>query len=429
MHTALITGATGFLGREVVRSLLADPDIHLIALIRADDPPGLAKRLRRLAEGLPPDQATRLEALRGDIALPRLGLGAAPFQALSERIDRVVHVAATTSFDHPLAEARTINVGGTRAALALCRPVPARGGSGRLDYVGTTYVAGDRQGIAREDELDVGQGFRNTYEQSKLEAEKLCREAQGELPVAIHRPSIIVGDSRSGKTSSYKTIYWPMKVLVRFYGLWRPVIPRLVRLPVSPDCVLDIVPVDYVADAVARLYHLPEAAGRCYHLAAGPEAATIGELVERACDHFGVARLRFLDPDGPVRHVGRAARPLLRRFAPRLAKNGELMLAYTRENPRFDITNARAAGLSPPADRGLLSEAARLRLRQRFRSGNEVALRRAQSPKTQGTLWGRLRRVDEAQGERRRGGKEEGPERHHSGPSKLHAAGAGYGQV
>ncbi len=347
--TAFITGATGFLGREVVRSLFqADQDARLVALIRAKDEADLARRRERLVQDLPEHQRERLQALRGDIERPRLGLSEYEHAALVERVDRVLHVAATTNFDHSLEEARRINVGGTESSIKLCQAVRKRGASGRLDYVGTAYVAGDRTDLCMEEELSRGQGFRNTYEQSKFEAETLCRRAREELPVAIHRPSIIVGDSRTGQTTSYKTIYWPMKVLVRFYGMSRAFLPRLVRLPVNPACVLDIVPVNFVAESVTKLYLSPKSVGQCFHLAAGDRAATIGELVAMACDHFGVARLGFIDPEGPLRHVNRAAGPVLSRAAPRLYKNGALMAAYTRRNPRFDTTAAIAAGLSPP---------------------------------------------------------------------------------
>ncbi len=346
----LITGASGFLGRDVVERLILDDErVELVALLRARDEHELEKRLGKLRAHLPEAKRARVSAVRGDVAEARLGLDERGFASLAERVDRVLHVAANTSFDLPLDEARRINVGGTAHALALARAIRKRGGAGRLDYVGTAYVAGDRTDVAREDELDVGQGFRNTYERSKFEAEQLARAARDELPVAIHRPSIIVGDSRTGRTSSYKTIYWPMKVLVRFYGLWRPVLTRVVRLPVRPDCRLDVVPVDWVAASVARLFASDAAAGGCFHLAAGPDAATIEQLVNLCCDHFGVPRLRYLDPEGAIRHLGRAARPLLERAAPRLARNGELMLAYTRRNPRFDVANARAAGLASPA--------------------------------------------------------------------------------
>jgi thioester reductase-like protein len=349
MATGLITGATGFLGAELVRSLLeADPSLELTALIRARDPAELDQRLAKITGPLGEQLMRRLTAVAGDVTRPRFGLAEVEYERLLERLDRVVHVAATTRFDDSLDEARRINVGGTEGALAVCRALTVRGRSGRLDYVGTAYVAGDRTDVAGEEELDVGQGFRNTYERSKLEAEVRVREARAELPVVIHRPSIIVGNSRTGQTSSYKTIYWPMKVLVGFYGLWESVLPRLIRLPVRPSCVLDLVPVDWVADGIARLAAGSDCVGKTLHLAAGPDAPTIEELVGMACDHFGVARLGYLDPEGGVRHFGRAARPALRRLLPRLVHKGELMLAYTRDNPRFDTTVARSLGLAPP---------------------------------------------------------------------------------
>lgn len=349
METPLITGATGFLGRDVVHELLGrDAQVQIVCLIRARDEAELQRRRQRVVDGLPAAQADRVTALRGDIELPRLGLDEATYAGLPERLGRVIHIAASTNFDHTLEEARRINVGGTRHALELARALQGAGRSGRLDYVGTAYVAGDRTDTVREDELERGQGFRNTYERSKFEAERLCREAQATLPVALLRPSIIVGDSRTGTTRSYKTIYWPMKMLVRLYGLWPGLLTRALRLPVQPECLLDIVPVDFVAQAVAQLALREDAVGRCYHLAAGPAAPTIEQVVDLCCDVFGVARLRYLDPRGLLGRLGQAAHPLLMKVNPRLWKNVALMAAYTRQNPRFDVRNTTAMGLTAP---------------------------------------------------------------------------------
>ena len=114
-------------------------------------------------------------------------------------------------------------------------------------------MAGERTGLVRENELVVGQTYRNTYEQTKAEAEALVRSRLGSIPGVILRPSIIVGDSRTGVTSSFKMMYWPLKIYAR--GLWRTV-------PGYPDAVLDIVPVDFVAAAVARLAFDDAALGR-----------------------------------------------------------------------------------------------------------------------------------------------------------------------
>jgi thioester reductase-like protein len=349
MSTTLITGATGFLGREVTRALLAaDPQLRLVAVVRARDQAALDGRLDAIRRTLSPVDEVRLVAVAGDVSEPRLGLEPAAWERLAGEVERIVHVAATTRFDLSLADARRQNVDGTRGVLDLCRTIRTRGRSGRLDYVSTAYVAGDRTGLAREDELEAGQSFRNTYERSKCEAERLCRDAAGELPVAIHRPSIIVGRAATGETTSYTTIYKPMAALVRFYALWRPLV-RLVRLPVGPDCPLDLVPVDWVGGAVAALYARPQAAGRCFHLTAGPEGAlTIAEAVRIACGHFGVPAIGFVDPSGPFRLVARTLRPVVGRIAPRAVRLAEIYQPYTVTNPSFDTTNARAMGLEPP---------------------------------------------------------------------------------
>jgi hypothetical protein len=153
----------------------------------------------------------------------------------------VIHSAATVRFDHSLDEARRINVEGTRRVLDFAAGMRQLRS---LAYVGTAYVAGERSDLVRESELAVGQSYRNTYEQTKAEAEALVRSRLGSVPGVILRPSIIVGDSRTGVTSSFKMMYWPLKIYAR--RLWRTV-------PGYPDAVLDIVPVDFVAASVARL--------------------------------------------------------------------------------------------------------------------------------------------------------------------------------
>src|SRR5262249_21441 len=115
------------------------------------------------------------------------------------------------------------------------------------------------------------------------------------------------------------------------------------------ECSLDIVPVDYVANSVATLVSSPEAAGRCYHLAAGVAGAvTIEQLVTLICGYFHGPPRRYVDPRGPVRWLGRAARLLLRGVSPGFVRQVERYLPYALQNPSFDTTNARAAGLAPP---------------------------------------------------------------------------------
>ena len=129
----------------------------------------------------------------------------------------IVHCAASVSFDLPLGEARAINLEGTRRMLEFAGLVRESGGLERYGHVSTAYVAGTHAGRFAECDLDVGQGFRNSYEQSKFEAEQLVRSQDG-LPFTILRPSIVVGDRRSGWTSAFNVLYWPLRAFARVFS-------------------------------------------------------------------------------------------------------------------------------------------------------------------------------------------------------------------
>jgi len=335
----LLTGSTGFLGVQLVRELLErQPNATLALLIR--DRPGQSGRQR--AESIVPvSERSRVEVYSGDVSRPNCGLDDSAWRRLQAETTRVIHSAATVRFDHTLDQARSINVEGTRRILDFATGAPRLRS---LAYVGTAYVAGERVGLVREDELNVGQSFRNTYEQTKSEAEALVRSRMDSLPAVILRPSIIVGDSRTGVTSSFKMMYWPLKIYSR--GLWRTV-------PGYPDAVLDIVPVDFVATAVSRLAFDPAALGLAVHLCAGPRgSATIEQVAQRAMEYFKVREPRYVDPN----FFFAAIRPLLlialwgkKR---RVLSDGRAYRDYFTMKMQFDSSNAERllgpVGVCPP---------------------------------------------------------------------------------
>src|SRR3954467_12784207 len=266
----LLTGATGFVGMEVLARYIEHSDREVYVLVRAQDDAAAAARLRVTMAALygsdaPPPE--RVKPVAADIERHRLALRPAAFGELAERVREIIHSAASVSFSLPLDDSREVNVGGTARLLEFGDEARARGGLTRFAYVSTAYVAGTHEGTFREDELDVGQDFRNAYERSKFEAETLLRdEAQRapRLPLQIFRPSIIVGERSSGWTASFNVLYAPLKAFAR--GALRV-------LPARRSSPVDVVPVDFVADAIFALATGPvEGEAETFQLVAGSQA-------------------------------------------------------------------------------------------------------------------------------------------------------------
>jgi len=263
---------------------------------------------------------------------------------LAERVSEIVHCAAAVSFELPLEQARVTNVDGTRRVLEFAERCKAQGSLRRMSYISTAYVAGEHSGCFSEDDLDHGNGFRNSYEQSKFEAECLVQRARREIPLTVFRPSIIVGEQHSGWTSSFNVLYWPLRAFSRGTYL---------ALPARQESPVDVVPVDYVADAVFALSRMRESEGATFHLTAGTEASTVGEVVELATRFFRRRMPRLLDP--AVYH--RAVHPILLRGTQdervrRALRRSETYFPYFAMRVSFDDRRAqvalRGAGIGAP---------------------------------------------------------------------------------
>lgn len=332
----LMTGATGFLGTELLARYLQRSDRMIYAIVRADDDAHALQRLHDTlagAFGSAEPYRARVHALAGDMTQPGLRLDPDAARTLAGSVDEIVHGAAAVSFDLDLEQARAINVHGTRELLKLAVLCRRHGGLRRFTYVSTAYVAGLHRGPFGEDDLDVGQRFRNAYEESKFESETLVREYAERLPITVVRPSIIVGDSASGWTASFNVLYWPTRALAR--GSF-PLLPARRSSPV------DVVSVDYVADATYALAAMPDAAGRTYHLTSARDATSIGELLALACDKLDVKAPPLISPA----LYRRVLAPLLGFVQPRrreFLRATATYVPYFAVRAEFDDSRAREA--------------------------------------------------------------------------------------
>jgi thioester reductase-like protein len=286
----LLTGTTGFVGMELLARYLERSRRPIVALVRADGDDAAAARVQAVLTNLfgarAARYASRVEAIAADLTAPGLALDQERRERLAQRVTKIVHSAASVSFTQPLAEAREINVEGTRRMLEFAQLAQRHGGLERYGHVSTAYVAGTHAGSFAESDLDVGQSFHNAYEQSKFEAEQLVRSHDG-LPFTILRPSIVVGDRRSGWTAAFNVLYWPLRAFAR--GLFE-VVPAVESAPV------DVVSIDYVADAIHELCETGGDVGETYHLTAGVNASTIGEIAQLASRYFRRPLPRVLSP-------------------------------------------------------------------------------------------------------------------------------------
>jgi long-chain acyl-CoA synthetase len=320
--TVFLTGASGFLGTQIARRLLADTDLSLVALVRGESDEAAARRLARawwdwpeLGDAI----GKRVEILRGDVAQPRLGLAPAAYDELARRLTHVVHSAADLRLRGSLEELRRTNVDGTREVLALARAAHADHGLTRFSHVSTAYVASRELAEVREANLGTATSDAPPYEQSKREGEELVREAGKVLPITILRPGMVVGDSTTGEVRTFNTVYAPLRLYLTGH---------LRLVPASPSLRVNLIPVDYVAEAVVRLSIDERAKGLTIHLTAPWDSLpTVRELTEAARvwarDSLGIRlpRLRFLPmpmPRGTKGGSGRGALALLQTLAPYL---------------------------------------------------------------------------------------------------------------
>jgi thioester reductase-like protein len=269
--TDLLTGFPGFIGRRLVKRLLDEKGVNVVALVE----PRMVEAATVAAAEIDPK---RIEVLAGDISERRLALADEDWERLLKQVRRVYHLAAIYDLAVPVEAAQRVNVDGTGNVLELCAAAKKLE---RLAYVSTAYVAGKRRGVVYEHELVMGQDFKNHYESTKFQAEVWVREEMAKVPTTILRPAIVVGDSATGETQKFDGPYYILRAISETERAGRP----MVQFGRS-DARFNVVPVDYVVEAIATAAAMPEAEGETLHLV-DPEPLTSGELTRVLAEHYG----------------------------------------------------------------------------------------------------------------------------------------------
>jgi thioester reductase-like protein len=273
--STFLTGATGYVGAHVTAELLERGEDRLLLLVRAADQRDAERRLWRSLQLLldfPRFEAwlrSRVTIVLGDLTAPRFGLGDREYRDLAAATSSIVHCAASLN-RRSFGVCFDVNVRGTLEVITLARAARADHAVRRVSYVSTVAVAGHRshETVAEDEALDWTRRDYDPYARTKRCCEQMVSDLLNDMPIAIFRPSIILGDSRRPETTQFD--------MVRAFAF----LARLPLLPFRPTDRVDIVPVDFVAKAIADLHRRSSTEHVRYHLSAGERSQTYRELAD-----------------------------------------------------------------------------------------------------------------------------------------------------
>lgn len=252
MRHAFVTGFPGFIAKHLLKKLLAaDEGLTVTALIEGSQLEAAERALTNAGA------RSRVKLLAGDVTAMDVGLSGAEFKSLADTVTEIHHLAAVHTLSVDKKTAERVNVHGTGNMLALA---DAAKKLERFTHFSSAYVSGDRTGVVMEDELEEGQSFKNAYEATKYQAEVLVQRARARIPTTVIRPSAVVGDSRTGEIDRLGSVYHLAMMLIAS--------PVSVPMPLRGEgtAPLNMVPVDYVVDAVAAILSRPDTIGRTFHV-------------------------------------------------------------------------------------------------------------------------------------------------------------------
>ena len=340
-----LTGATGFLGSHLCYALLREGH-RVVALARPAKKESSRDRVVEVLGRVPPSPdgieslTDRLAVVTGDISQPQLGMDASEYERLTQDIDETWHGAASLSFlEEDREDIFRMNLDGTRHIVEFVAETKGK----RLHHLSTAYVAGMRTDLVLEEDPDVGQQFKNPYEESKCRAEVMVQTAQreGRLAASVYRPSIVVGESGTGRTTHFHGVYafirglWAVTQRLRRKQPASDVVELPLRVPGSQSTTLNFVPIDYVTSAMVEVSKQPSSVGKVFHLA-NPTPTENRLWISVVCDQLRVRGIRLVGEDAFLKT------PMTRMEA-LFDREMAFYYQYLHGEPRFDCSQVLEA--------------------------------------------------------------------------------------
>lgn len=331
-----VTGATGFIGKRLVGKLLQRKGAVVHFLIReesADKVPGL-----RETWGVTPARAI---PVFGDLTRKKLGVSADDLKKLKGQVDHFFHLAAVYDLAADEESQVQVNVEGTRHTLEFASAI----GAGHFHHVSSIAAAGLYEGVFREDMFEEAENIEHPYFMTKHESEKIVR-GETALPWTVYRPALVVGDSRTGEMDKIDGPYYFFKLIQRMRQLLPPWMPAIGL----EGGRINIVPVDYVVDALDHIAHQGAIAGRCFHLV-DPVGYRVGDVLDIFSRAAHAPRMNLFINAALLGFIPRGVKKGLLAIAPiRRVRNAVMkdlglpgdILEFVNYPTRFDSREARA---------------------------------------------------------------------------------------
>jgi thioester reductase-like protein len=271
-ETIFLTGFPGFIAGRLVKRLAIE-GARFILLVQPVFAGKAREEIKRISDECGDNSVDRFQIIEGDVTEQNFGMSSLDYERAKEETTAIFHLAAAYDLAVPRPVAMRVNVEGTRNVGAFAFGLK---NLRRYHYVSTCYVAGKRTGLIKENELKHEEGFRNYYEETKYLAELEVEALKNQLPITIHRPSVVCGDSKTGETAKYDGVYY----VIHYLQKW-PSALSLFNIG-NADVRLNLVPVDFVVDSMVTLANDERAVGATVQLADPAPLTT-----EQLCNAIG----------------------------------------------------------------------------------------------------------------------------------------------